>query len=296
MFRINLKISPTSFVFILLLLFQGSNLLSLLMLLTALTLHEISHLYTSESLGYHGSELKFTLLGGCIQLDPLFEIDPESEFLIAASGPLTNWLMVGGVIYLKWLGFGNYYLDIWQKYNFLIGFVNLIPALPLDGGRILHAGLNKWLGLEKSVIWSKRVTFFWGFLLLGYGMTKLCQRQGGFLYLVISIFLLANIIYIKKPQLNLIWRLLQRKKQKLGEKGYLKIKPVLVTPESRIWDILRKFGSNDYLLFYIYRQQQEFDMIQEESAWDTIVSRGFNASFMETMKSSSKSNYQPRNQ
>lgn len=290
--RLNIKFSPISIVLILILMIQGGNLISLGMLLAALAIHEISHLFTSEYLEYQASELKITSLGGRLQIDPLFEVSPEAEFLIAVSGPLANWLMVGGVAYLKWLGFGNHYLDLWQRYNFFIGFINLIPAFPLDGGRILHAWLNQMLGLEKSIIWVRNLTIIVAVFLLGFGATKLYHQQGGFIYVVIASFIFVNIIYIKQPQLDLIWRLLQRKRNILQKKGFLNLKPVLVTPETRIWDILRKYGSHDYLIFYIYQHQSQMGIIQEDFAWETIVNHGYQALFKDSEKPKKTGNLQ----
>jgi stage IV sporulation protein FB len=282
--RIRIKIDKVFLILFLVLGFLGNGFPSTVSVLMALALHELSHLFFSHALGYQVSELKLTPLGGCIRIDPLFEVNPDAELVIAASGPLSNLLMAGGVFYLGILGISNHYLECWQKYNFFIGMINLIPAIPLDGGRIIHAWLNQKIGLQASASVLKTISWLVSLCILGIGTGKILAGRGGALYFLVGLFILFHVINYKSPELNLAWKLLQHKKKLLNRKGLLNLKPVLVNPETLLRTALQRYGTNDYLLFYILNPPQKITIIGEESAWNTLLEKGFNVTFREALE------------
>jgi stage IV sporulation protein FB len=278
-----------------LLLLGSGNIPAFLMLAAALGIHELAHLLTSEMLGYQKTEFALSAWGGRLTLDASLTANAEAEYLIALSGPLANWLMVGGICYLSWLGLNHPYLATWQRVNFLLGTVNLIPALPLDGGRILHAWLNQHLGLAKAAAIAKAVTQVMAVLLLGTGMVALTQRQGGSLPLLLGGYLSYQLVIMKKAQFNVTWQLLQHKKKLLTTEGLLKARTVLVAPETFLKEALRAYGTHDYLLFYLVDRQHNLWLVSEELAWQALLTHGFNTTFWETIKAGFSVNLQKLN-
>lgn len=255
-----------------------------MMLLAALALHEMSHLITINLFEYQINELKLTPFGGCLTVDPLFETNPTAEFLIAASGPFVNWVMVGGIAYLRLLGIENTFLTSWQLYNILIGFVNLVPAFPLDGGRMFHAWLVKNFGLVVAAVWSRVLSLISAAGFIGFASVRLSMQQGGSFYLLFGLFILFHLFFIHKPRLALYWRLLQRKKMLLARRGHLPIRQVMVGPETPLREALANYVSDDYLYFSVCEGGKVIRTVSEETAWETLTKEGFKATFLETLK------------
>ncbi|HBF38212.1 MAG TPA: hypothetical protein DDW50_12930, partial [Firmicutes bacterium] len=234
---------------------------------------------SSELLGYKVQELAFGPLGGCLKVDPSFALNPQAEYIIALAGPLANLLMAGGVVYLGLLGIQNQFLNDWLHINILIGIVNLIPAQPLDGGRILHAWLNKNLGLQISHRIVKVITIGIDFLFFIFGLSRLFRSQTGILYILIAVFLFFQLFYFKMPPFNLVLKTLQHKKNRLASKGFLRIRPILVEPNSLVRLPLQYYGANDYLLFFSLDSKQKMTIISEETAWDSLLNQGYDVTF-----------------
>ncbi|HYH01493.1 MAG TPA: site-2 protease family protein [Bacillota bacterium] len=295
MSQIRLKITLPALLVLGLLLVTSGNIPAFFMLLAAFALHESAHLLTGDLLGYPDGEFQLTPFGGKVNLNPLFAMNAEAEWFIALSGPLVNWLMVGGVCYLNWLGFQNQYLAYWQKINFLLGTVNLIPALPLDGGRIVHAWLNRYLGMNKAALASKVIALTVAFLLLGCGVVSFISGRGGSLFIIIALVIGVHWWHIRTPAMNLTWKLLQHKKERLQTYGLLNARNIMVTPETLLKDALQEYGTNDYLLFYLFDASQNFWLVSEDLAWKSLVVHGFNTTFLETIKAGFTVNLQKVN-
>ncbi|MCY3969642.1 MAG: site-2 protease family protein [Acidobacteria bacterium] len=128
-------------------------------LLASVVLHELGHALTARRYGIETREIVLTPIGGVARLDGY----PQglAELAIAAAGPLVNLalavvlffgLLVAGLppwgagavvdlhSALQWLLFGNLCLFA----------LNLLPAFPLDGGRILRSALSFLLGQERA--------------------------------------------------------------------------------------------------------------------------------------------------
>ncbi|EYR64624.1 peptidase M50 [Actinotalea ferrariae CF5-4] len=113
-----------------------------LLLLASVFLHELAHALMARRVGVPVQELAVTLLGGHTRMGAAAP-SPGSSALVAVSGPVVNlvlgavaWLLAapaapGGVAWLV--------LSAAALANVFVGAFNLVPGLPLDGGRVLEA-------------------------------------------------------------------------------------------------------------------------------------------------------------
>lgn len=127
-------------------------------------LHEASHAVMAKRYGFPVSSITLHFLGGMTAIEGEART-PRQEFMIAVVGPLTS-LLVGGVALalttvtpdgLLLMAVGGL---AWA--NLLVGALNLVPGLPLDGGRVLKAAVWGASGnVHRGTIvagWGGRVT------------------------------------------------------------------------------------------------------------------------------------------
>nr|WP_216653829.1 site-2 protease family protein [Nocardioides sp. zg-DK7169] len=127
-------------------------------------LHEASHAVMAKHYGFRVTSITLHFLGGMTAIEGEART-PRQEFWIAVVGPLTSiavglaagalWFVVpGGLIGMAVGGLASA--------NLLVGVLNLIPGLPLDGGRVLKAAVWQLTGnRHKGGIaagWGGRVT------------------------------------------------------------------------------------------------------------------------------------------
>lgn len=171
-----------------------------LLLFVAVTLHELGHSFQALKYGVRVRDITLLPLGGVAQMEEMPE-KPGQELRIALAGPLVNLaiaaLLVGVGALLsaralttlpeleRSLGETNWegMLAYLCMANLALALFNLIPAYPMDGGRVLRALLALWLDYARAT--ATAVTVGQGLaLLLGlWGFAS-----GSFTLVLIAVF------------------------------------------------------------------------------------------------------------
>lgn len=148
-FRIEISFT---FVFILAYMFISMGLvqgaLVAILVFSSVLAHELGHAVVARRLGITINGIELHLLGGAAKMARMPKT-ARDEIVIAIAGPLVSMgLGVGALMaYLAsgWIGFGAI-----AFINLMLGVFNLLPALPMDGGRVLRAALSKRIGRYRA--------------------------------------------------------------------------------------------------------------------------------------------------
>ena len=133
------------------------------LLYLSILLHEASHAISARHYGLPVNSISIHFLGGATEIGGEART-PRAEFVIAVVGPLTS-LAVGAASLGLWYVLPDGLLRLAVQgltvANLVVGALNLVPGLPLDGGRVLRAAVWKVAGdpLRATVVaaWGGRV-------------------------------------------------------------------------------------------------------------------------------------------
>ncbi len=121
---------------------------TVLALFGCVLLHELGHALMARRYGIATEDITLYPIGGVARLNRIPR-SPGAELAIALAGPAVNFAIVAGLLGLDLLGL----IGPWPGaagalvgMNLMLGLFNLIPAFPMDGGRVLRALLSGWLG------------------------------------------------------------------------------------------------------------------------------------------------------
>jgi Zn-dependent protease len=152
----------------------GLLLLLVAFMLACITLHELGHALVAVRKGCHIVEILLTPIGGVARIIAA-PLDARDETQIAIAGPLVSLglalIFLGPAVLTYFLGFeivGMLFGTLCVA-NLIFFLFNLIPAFPMDGGRILRA----WLSLKKGRLEATRIAS-----LLGRGIAVLFLIAG----------------------------------------------------------------------------------------------------------------------
>lgn len=115
-------------------------------------LHEFAHVLAARLRKLTVSEVELLPFGGVARIGDGLEIDPATEILVALAGPVCNLLLAGAAWAAhRWSGALSFeWSSMLIAINAAIGGFNLLPALPLDGGRVLRAALSRRIGFGRA--------------------------------------------------------------------------------------------------------------------------------------------------
>jgi Zn-dependent protease/CBS domain-containing protein len=145
----------------------------------SLLAHEASHAVVARHHGVGVRSITLWLFGGVAQLEGEAHT-PGADFAIAAVGPATSVALAGMFgatqVVLEHAGAHGLVVDVamwlWQI-NVLLAVFNLVPAAPLDGGRILRAALwRTWGDHTRAAVGAARAGMVFGSVLIGLGIVE----------------------------------------------------------------------------------------------------------------------------
>ncbi len=220
----------------------GLALVGTLGLFASLLFHELAHSVVARSYGVKVGGITLFLFGGAAEMESE-PASPRAELLIAGAGPLASLFLavafygVTGVVATAGapdpiVGL-PYYLAV---VNLALAVFNLLPAFPMDGGRLLRAALwGMGRNLRRATKVASRMGQGFGLLLIAGGAFQAIAVQnfvGGMWWVLIGVFIHGNAGMTYK-------RLLDRLSLKgLTVGDVMTRRPVTVDPDSTIQQIV----------------------------------------------------------
>jgi Zn-dependent protease len=143
-------------------------------------LHELGHALTARRFGIRTLEIAMLPLGGLARLER--QPKPSEEFWVALAGPLVNLVIGAGLLGWSRMSGGSFDLSHWKNAtdgnlvfriataNLILAFFNLLPAFPMDGGRVVRSLLAARRPLDQATRIAARIGTGLAAVLALYGL------------------------------------------------------------------------------------------------------------------------------
>ncbi|MCT2398325.1 site-2 protease family protein [Novosphingobium mangrovi (ex Huang et al. 2023)] len=232
------------------------------LLFLCVVLHEFGHIFAARRFGVRTPEVVLLPIGGVSRMERIPE-EPQAEFVIAIAGPAVT-LVIALVLILALGGlpapeavaqdFTLHGLIVQLAFANLVLFVfNLIPAFPLDGGRVLRAGLAATLGHTRGTRVAAQIGQAAAFLL------GLAGLFGGNMILV----LVAVFIYLAAGSENGIAQL----------HGITSGKPASASMISSFVSLQANDPVREAANALIHTEQREFPVVDDQGRLEGLLTR-----------------------
>jgi Zn-dependent protease/CBS domain-containing protein len=220
-------------------------------LFVSIIFHEFCHSLVARQFGLQMKGITLFIFGGVAEMESQPE-SPKVEFLMAIAGPISS-VFLGAILYLihsagQNLGWSkplNGVLQYLMVINFILAGFNLLPAFPLDGGRVLRSIL--W-GIKGNLRWATRVASglgsVFGIFLIVFGFLNFITGNfiGGIWYFLIGMFI--------RQASQMSYSQLLIRNALAGEeiRRFMKTEPISVSPSLTVEQLV-----NDYFYKYHYK-------------------------------------------
>lgn len=229
--------------------------------------HELSHSIVARMYGMNMKGITLFIFGGVAEMNEE-PVNPKAEFVMAIVGPLSS-LTIAAVlygIYLASKGIAPIPVQGVFRYlawiNGILAVFNMMPAFPLDGGRVLRSFLWKWKNnLQTATRISSKIGRGFGILLVILGVINIFSANfvGGMWWVLIGMFL-YNAAGMSYQQL-LVRKALE------GEpvERFMKPDPVVVPKSILVEDLVE-----DYVYKYHYKM---FPVVENDRLIGCVTTR-----------------------
>jgi len=225
----------------------------------SLIFHELSHSIVARHYGLPIRGITLFLFGGVAEMEEE-PVSPKVEFLVAIAGPIASGLLAVIFIWVSRIGAAqglpDAVLGVTRYVGFLNGLLavfNLLPAFPLDGGRVFRAALWQWKGnLRDATRVASRVGSVFGiaFMALGVLNVLIGNFVGGMWWFLIGLFL-------RGAATGAYYQLMTRRALE-GEpvRRFMTAHPISVSPDITV----RQFVDD-----YVYKYYHDLFPVTEDS-------------------------------
>ena len=231
--------------------------------------HELAHLLTARAYGFRIKGLELFPFGGAAYCDDLFEGRKLEESIMALAGPALNVVLLFGAQALRWQGLWTGELaEDFVRFNFWLAAFNLIPVLPLDGGRVARAFFVESFGYVKTTKFLAWAGKWLGVLIALYGVIIWGQgkfTEGALTYIILGgFFWWAGSTEISSAHITFL-KQLTRKKEDLLKKGLMRCRWVTVHKDTPLVRIVEEFTPDRYAMISLANETMGMDKILTET-------------------------------
>ncbi|MGI9950864.1 M50 family metallopeptidase [Moorellaceae bacterium AZ2] len=178
------------------------------LLFTAVAWHEVWHLLSAFKVGFPPGKVELFPFGGVVRFAAPLAFHPRQEAGIALAGPLGSLaLALATGLVGRLLGReGEPWLAFFIQANLLLGFFNLFPGLPLDGGRLYRTWRACKVGAGRATWESAVLGQVLALVLAVGGTTGFCLRITDLQSVILALFIFCEATREKEVAPYLFWR------------------------------------------------------------------------------------------
>lgn len=239
----------------------------LLTLFAIVLIHELGHVVCAKSFGWNVIRIELLPFGGVAETDDRGRSSSFQEAAVALAGPLQNaWMALFAVIMGKLGLWDSEWCGYFIKANAMIGLFNLLPILPLDGGKVMQALIGRWLPYYRTLVLCALVSLLLSLLLAAAAVSGV--RSGGvhLNLLAIALFLAySNWFGYRHASFRFVRFLMNREPvmERLIDRGTL-AQPIVIYRYRTIAEIVRLFMRDKYHLVYILNDRGRIEAVLPE--------------------------------
>ena len=251
----------------------------------ALLLHESAHAIMAQAMGVRVRSLELMPFGCTAHIESFAVVSPGAEIAMAAAGPLANLALAALLQFGTDVAAEDAFLAALYRSNLSLAAVNLLPALPMDGGRVLCCVLSYAMPKLMCV----RLVSAMG-VLTGLGVTALgihfwmTGTPNPTILLMGSFMIFASAKRYHAAPVSVMQDTLHKRRE-IFRRGSAQVRGTAVCGERSLGDAIARMDARSYNLLYVLDDDMRLlGTLGEGEIMDYALSRGSGEKLREIAK------------
>ncbi|KPU44170.1 putative zinc metalloprotease Rip3 [Oxobacter pfennigii] len=229
------------------------------------TFHELLHCITAIAFGLRVESIELFPFGGVAKIDNLEGARAYKEIITACAGPAGNAAIAMIFLILDKYGVKipdyNYIMDI----NISLALFNLLPGLPLDGGRMLRASMKYFIGFRKATRTAVMAGKIIAVLLFLTGFISYFFTDLNLSLILVPFFVYFSAENEEKSIMYTIMKDVVSKNLHITDSGIMEAYVLCVYEDTRVREILKHFDLHKYHIIFLINRDYEIQALLTEA-------------------------------
>lgn len=237
-------------------------------------IHEMGHIMMAKRLNVPIKYIEIQPFGIMARISDIYIKEPVKEAVISLTGPVIS-LFLSVILMILNIYIPHSTLNYAAGINAGLFLINLIPCLPLDGGRIFKAAITDKYGIITAYNFMTQFSKAVLICMLFFLALLLITLNFNFSFILILAFLMGNISSEYKAISIITMKEIIYNKQKLYENDTNKVKTAAAYETMPARFVLRKLSYNYYYIINVINDNQEIvNTLTETQIIDGIINKG----------------------
>ena len=166
-----------------------------LIMFASVMLHELGHVLAAKKLKIKVHEVELMPYGGVSRMEELSRLGGTAEAVVSAAGPATSLVLC---LVFRIFSAYSWVFESAYRYNLIICLFNLLPVIPLDGGKITRNLLCFFIGYRQATKILSSAGKIAAFFLLGYNICMLAAGSRSVALIIAAVFIYIGALREEK--------------------------------------------------------------------------------------------------
>jgi len=246
----------------------------LIMVYIVAFLHEMAHIFVAGVLKVKVGAIEIMPFGITMRLESSYIKEPAKEIMISLAGPLSNFIMMAIAGSLLDTGLASKeLLEFFIMINISMMVLNLMPIIPLDGGRALRGTLTIKKGFVKAYNFVMQITKIFAVIVILSGLAVLIISGFNFSLILIGAFLVSGVISEKRAGSLMVMRDILYNRYKLD--GIMNTKCFISKECEPARKTLKNLSYNNYSIVTVVDENMQIcGALTETEIVEGIIKKG----------------------
>jgi len=278
--QFTLEIDPLFFAAIIIMYICG-YLTEYLIIFFCIIIHELVHSIVAIAVGRHVYGIRVMPVGLSVSIEETMTGKFENV-LIYSSGPFMNFFLF---LLIRFTATNSAVLINIMIVNAYLAVFNIMPVLPLDGGKILLIIISGRIGIFAAYRHVRRLSFFFGILFIAAGSVQLINNIFNFSLFLIGIYLFYYVFTKKMEAALMSMKDIIYRRSRLVKKGIYPARDLVVIKWIKLGEILKHLDYDSFHMVYVLDDNLKIlGIVTEQQIMDGIMKYDSSITFDDLIK------------